>query len=269
MPCYKNVNARLLYIHAAMGCDISTYTYATSLRRLAMELDMTVDTVRHAIKVLERDGLLDVEIAPQPTPQTSPHRTPQRTPQRTPHITILKIKKNGTPNGTPNTTQNPTQNPTENPTENPTVKNKLNNKTTKKPTHTHDARVKEILKKTAQETLDLGSDEVAMLVEKFLQRQDLKGKTWEDDADMVSHCVSWIEKRLPRPGTKLRTRTSDHDARMEEYQRTEEEQKQATRQEKEAEEVERLKRWYHEAVMKKQTKEAETFKQELIKRKAI
>ena len=78
----------------------------------------------------------------------------------------------------------------------------------------------DLLKKTAQETLDLPADEVATLVEKFLQRQELKGKMWEDDADMVSHCVSWIEKRLPRPASGRRAKTSDHDARMAEYERT-------------------------------------------------
>lgn len=220
-----------------------------------MELDMTVDAVRHAIKVLVRDGLIDICTAPQTIPQTSPQTTPQRTPQRTPQITILKIKKNGTPNGTPNTTPNTTENTTENPTENTTVKNNKNNKTSKKTLHTHDARVKEILKKTAQENLDLPPDEVSTLVEKFLQRQDLKGKTWEDEADMVSHCVSWIEKRLPRTATKPRIRTTDHDARIAEYERTKQMQEAADEVDRLRDEVLKLERWRDEAQNRKDQKQ--------------
>ena len=76
LPCYKNVNARLAYLHAAMGCDIGTYVYTTSLRRMASDVGITLDALRHALKVLQRDGLIDILTTPQTTPQTAPQTAP-------------------------------------------------------------------------------------------------------------------------------------------------------------------------------------------------
>lgn len=254
LPCYKNVNARLLYVHVAMGCDISTYTYATSLRRLAAELDMTVDTIRHAIKVLERDGLIDVEKAPRCAPQCAPQGTPHTTPHPTPHLTILKIRKNGTPNGTPNITPNTTPNTTPNPTPNP---NDINNKIyiTEKDL-THDARVSAWVKLLEKEfSLDQEAAEAAMKA--FFRRQRLKGKTWESEGDALAHLLAWCEKRLPRQQHVTKNGTTDHDARIAEYQRTEAERKQQDEVERLEAEVEKLTRWRREALQRKDKHQAD------------
>ena len=254
LPCYKNVNARLLYIHVAMGCDISTYSYVTSLRRLAGELDMTVDTIRHAIKVLERDGLIDVEKTPQGAPQGAPHGAPHSTPHSTPHLTILKIKKNGTPNGTLNTTPNTTPSTTPSTTENP---NDINNKIyiTEKDL-THDARVSAWAKLLEGEfSLDTEAAEAA--VKAFFRRQRLKGKTWESEGDALAHLLAWCEKRLPRQHAAKAGKLSDHDARMAEYQRTEAEKKQQDEEERLKDEVEKLTRWRREALQRKDKQQAD------------
>lgn len=126
-PCYKNVNARLLYLHVACRVDTSTYTYAQSLRSLAWEVGMTIDAVRHALKQLERDGLITTQVAPHSPTQYAPQHAPQPTTQ----IHIVTIKELGAPNGAPNTTPNITPNTTPNTTDCTTQEN-LKNKKNKK-----------------------------------------------------------------------------------------------------------------------------------------
>ena len=107
-PCYNNVNARLLYLHVACRVDTSTYTYAQSLRSLAWEVGMTIDAVRHALKQLQRDGLITTQVAPHQPTQYAPQHAPQPTTQ----IHIVTIKELGAPNGAPTTTPNTTPNTT-------------------------------------------------------------------------------------------------------------------------------------------------------------
>lgn len=122
-PCYKNINARLLYLHIACRLDTSSYTYAQSLRNLAWECGMTIDAVRHALKQLERDGLVTTQVAPHLPTQYAPQNAPQPTTQ----IHLVTIKDLGAPNGAPNTTPNTTLNTTPNTTE-CTTHRKKNNK---------------------------------------------------------------------------------------------------------------------------------------------
>ena len=260
-PSYANVNARLLYLHVACNVDVSTYDYSHSYRQLAADLGMSVQSVRTAVKMLEADGLVTTHLATHKVTQGLTHLSTQ---QLT-HLHIVRINEVAT---TADTTANTPANTPAN-----TQINISSTQVIEIETLTHDARVCEGWKKLLEKEFRLGSDDAQKALDLFFQRQRIKGKKWESQGDALAHLLAFCEKRMPRSATTLtspsRTRKNDHDARMEEYQRTEEEQKQATRQEKEAEEVERLKRWYHEAIRKKQTKEAETFRQELLKRKAI
>ena len=77
LPCYRNLNARLVYLHCAMGCDISSYVYTCSLRRLAMEVGISYEAVRHALKALAADGLVEVGSTTQPTTQLATQPTTQ------------------------------------------------------------------------------------------------------------------------------------------------------------------------------------------------
>ena len=117
-PCYKNVNARILYLHIACRLDTSTYTYSQSLRNLAWECGMTIDAVRHALKLLERDGLITTQIAPHLPTQYAPQTAPQPTTQ----IHIVTIKELQAPSKAPSTTPNTTPNTTDCTTQ----KNKIN-----------------------------------------------------------------------------------------------------------------------------------------------
>lgn len=126
-PSYRNVNARLLYLHCACRLDTSTYTYSQSLRNLAFECGMTVDAVRHALKLLERDGLITTQTAPHPTTRYAPQHAPQPTTQ----IHIVTIKEIQAPSKAPSTTPSTTPNTTPNTTLHTTDDNK-NNKKNKK-----------------------------------------------------------------------------------------------------------------------------------------
>lgn len=126
-PSYRNVNARLLYLHCACRLDTSTYTYSQSLRNLAWECGMTVDAVRHALKLLERDGLITTQTAPHPTTRYAPQHAPQPTTQ----IHIVTIKEIQAPSKAPSTTPSTTPNTTLHTTDCTTDDNK-NNKKNKK-----------------------------------------------------------------------------------------------------------------------------------------
>lgn len=229
MKSYKNVNARLLYMHMAMGCDISTYEYKSSLRKLSDELGITVDTVRYALKQLARDGL----VTPQSTPQITPQSTPQTTPQTTPHLTTFKINKNGTPNTTAYTTDYTTE------------KNNLkNNNISLSSARVAWADMREVIKKA----LDVDAATAAAMVDTFKERQAMKGKTWKDEGDLKAHLVAFAEKRLASlPRQRQTARESDQQARAAEMQRAKEQQENQDQKTKDWEEMQRAHRWWRDA----------------------
>lgn len=103
-PCYKNVNARLLYLHVACHLDTRTYTYYHGIRTLASEIGMTFATVRHALGLLVKDGLITMEVA---VPTTTHYATHKRT-QAVTHIHIVTIKDLQHTSNTPSNTQSNT-----------------------------------------------------------------------------------------------------------------------------------------------------------------
>ena len=79
-------------------------------------------------------------------------------------------------------------------------------------------------------SLGLEAPEADELTKAFLDRQELKGKTWDNEGDLLAHAISWAEKRMkPRKAPKM----SDTQARQMEYQRAAEVAAQETDQEKE------------------------------------
>ena len=252
-PSYANVNARLVYLHVACNVDVSTYDYSHSIRRLALDLGLSVQVVRTAIKMLERDGLITTHLSTHLVTQGLTHLSTQ---QLT-HLHIVKINElDTTADTTANTTANTPANTTANTPAN-TQKNNINNKN-----HltiedlTHDARVSAWAKLLEKEfSLDTEAAEAA--VKKFFSRQRLVKKTWDDEGDALAHLVAWCQKNLPRQHAAKAGKLSDHDARMAEYQRTEAEKKQQDEAEKLAAEVEKLTRWRREALQRKDKQQAD------------
>ena len=91
-PSYRNVYARLLYLHVACCCDVSTYNYVRSTRQLAIDLDMTHQNVRTALRSLERDGLVSTQQVTQyATRSLTQQLTQQPTQRLTQRLTHKKI----------------------------------------------------------------------------------------------------------------------------------------------------------------------------------
>lgn len=229
MPSYANVKARLVYFHIAMSVDIATYTCAKSLRQIGRELNLTLAEVRHAVKQLESDGLIATHTAT----HTAAHNGTHLTTQLTTHLTILIDNENGAPNGAPNDTPNNTPNDTLNDTANDTQNNNNNNKHQEPFTLTNARERVSSFAAALGAELEISPGEAADLAGRWLQRMGLKGKTWTDEADALSHLVSWAEKHTPmRKPKKLAREADDHAARMKEYAATEERTKEQTEQDK-------------------------------------
>lgn len=269
LPCYKNVNARLVYLHAAMCCDVGTYVYTTSLRRMASEVGITLDALRHALKVLQRDGLIEILTAPQQAPRPTPQPAPQLTPQLTPHLTYIKINKIETTSRTTSTTTSTTANTTVSTTENTTViSNKITKDLSKPFTLTNARECAGRLKKTAEVRFGLAEGVAAGAVNEFLGLKELTKHSWNDEGDFAAHFIAWCEKRLWRLQKTPKTAKSDHDARLAERQRVEEEVAARTPADTLRAEIETLRGWVRQHEKSKNKEMADTMRGALRQKEA-
>ena len=146
-------------------------------------------------------------------------------------------------------TNSPTNSPTNSLTNSPgnSDKNNINTPNSSSPTHTT-ARVD--WAKKAEELGSVLKIEAAMAIElvaDFRTRQELKGKIWESDGDLLAHLISWSEKRLPLPPMRQKTaRKSDTQIRKEKYQEVVDEQKAKSQRDKDYESLLQTWRWYNE-----------------------
>ena len=239
-PCYKSTNCRLLYMHVAMGMDISTRNYAHSWRQLSAELDMPLQQLRTALKQLERDGL----VATQQVTQKVTYGLTQQVTHKVTEIHILSI--NELDEATNEATNSPTNSQSNSQLNSPTNSdNNILKNSKKESLPLTDARVVWAKEASAlSEVLKLDPSVAASMVEEFRKRQQLKQKAWLNEGDLLAHLIAWAEKRMPRPTKAAGGRSvTDHDARVQERQRTQEEEAAKSSAEKKAEEVQRLRRW--------------------------
>ena len=240
---YRSINARILYMHLAMSMDIGTRTYAHSWRQLSADLDMPLQQLRTALKQLEKDGL----VTTQQVTQTVTYGVTQRVTHKVTQIYIMSVSDldEATNEATNSSTNSSTNSPTNSPTN--SDKNNINTLNSSSPTHTT-ARVD--WAKKAEElgsVLKIDAVQASELVADFRTRQELKGKTWEGDGDLLAHLISWSEKRLPLPPMgKKAARKSDAQIRKEKYQEVVDEQKAKTQRDKDYESLLRTWRWYNE-----------------------
>ena len=237
---YKSTNCRLLYMHVAMGMDISTRNYAHSWRQLSAELDMPLQQLRTALKQLERDGL----VATQQVTQKVTYGLTQQVTHKVTEIHVLSI--NELDEATNEATNSPTnsQSNSQLNSQSNSDNNILNNSKIESLPLT-DARVAWAQEARAlADVLKIDPSVAASMVEEFRKRQLLKQKAWLNEGDLLAHLIAWAEKRMPRPMKAAVGRSvTDHDARAQERQRTREEEAAKSSAEKKAEEVQRLKRW--------------------------
>lgn len=223
-PSYRSSNCRILYMHVAMGMDIASRTYAHSWRQLAAELGMPLQQVRTALKQLEKDGL----IVTQQATQRVTYGLTQKVTHKVTQIYIMSASD--LDEATNEATNSPTNSQT-NSQGNSDINNK-NILNSGKLSHS-DARVRlPKIRDWLLGSLGLEAPEADELSKAFLDRQELKGKTWDNEGDLLAHAISWAEKRMkPKKAPKM----SDSQARLAEYQRTAEVAAQQSPQEKELE----------------------------------
>ena len=226
LPSYHNALARLLYLHLACSCDISSYNVQRSTRVLARELGCSHSALRHALRQLLEDDLCRVV----PTTQ----QATQRTTQQATHLHIVRISELQPTNDTASDT----------PCDTPCDTHSKIIKQEKTTTHTMRACGGELANLAAKE-FGLDAAAAAAAVDAFLRRQEIKAKEWENKGDAVAHFVCWLEKRLPR---KPAAPVTDAAARSAEYQRAKEEAAAADQADKQREELARLLRWKEQRV---------------------
>lgn len=260
--CYKNTVARLVYLHVACSVEVSTYNYVCSIRRLAGELGLTVQSIRTALRQLVDDGLVTTELVTHQSTRGLTH-------QLTQPLTQIHVVKTNEIDAASNAASNTAANTAANTPTN-TQKNNLNNKNNKISPLT-DARVAWAEKqKILENSLNLDEAAAAEMVATFRQRQQLKKKTWTDEGDLTAHLIAFAEKRLasiqrqqPKPDR------SDHGARIAERQRAQEASEGTDEKVKAWEEVQTVWRWWKEAEKKAAEMEDEEEKGRLLQHAAV
>lgn len=227
-PSYRSINARLLYMHVAMGMDISTRTYAHSLRQLSAELGMPFQQTRTALKQLENDGL----VATQSLTQVVTYGLTRTVTHNVTQIYVMSASElEEASNAASNTASNTATNTAANTPPNTDINNK-NIPISGKLSHS-DARARlPKIREWLIGSLGLEAAKAAEFAEAFLDRQELKGKAWDNEGDLLAHAISWAEKRTK---TAAPRKMSDNQAREAEYQRAAEVAAQQSPQEKELE----------------------------------
>ena len=247
-PSYANVNARSLYIHAAMGMDLVSRNYAHSWRQLAHELGMPLQQLRTALKQLERDGLVS-------TQQTTQEVTYGLTRKSTHNVTTIHIMS---VSELDEATNEATNSPTNSPTNSDNNNNNISISST--PTHTNAREIAEKGVKIVAEELGVLEDEARKMCDKFLKRQALKGKTWENDGDCLAHLISWCEKHRPLQSGGLKpkrnSKADDNLAREAERKRQAEVEAAKSEEEKAWEDVQWAHASWKDAVRRHMTDEA-------------
>lgn len=229
-PSYRSTNARLLYMHVAMGMEISTRTYAHSLRQLSAELGMPFQQTRTALRQLENDGL----VATQSLTQVVTYGLTRKVTHNVTQIYVMSASElEEASNAASNTASNTATNTAANTPPNTDINNKnipINGKLSHSDARARLPKIREWL----IGSLGLEAAKAAEFAQAFLDRQELKGKTWDNEGDLLAHAISWAEKRTK---TAAPRKMSDSQAREAEYQRTAEVAAQQSPQEKELEMV--------------------------------
>lgn len=225
---YRSANARLLYMHVAMGMDISTRTYAHSLRQLSAELGLPFQQTRTALRQLENDGL----VATQSLTQVVTYGLTRKVTHNVTQIYVMSTSElEEASNAASNTASNTATNTATNTPSNTDINNK-NIPINGKLSHSDARALLPKIREWLIGSLGLEAAKAAELAQAFLDRQELKGKTWDNEGDLLAHAISWAEKRTK---TAAPRKMSDSQARAAEYQRTAEVAAQQSPQEKELE----------------------------------
>lgn len=186
---WRNANATRLYLYMAMVAASNGGGYRYSRRWTCRELDITESAYRHALALIEGDGLIRIQ-----RPKERPKERPSGQPDPPPHITIVSIKELYEGN-------DPASDPKSDPASDPKSDPIYNKNNKKKYTLTH-ARVKAAsLVDEVAEYIHVGHEEAKVCVRAYLDEMSKRGKYWEDESDMQGHLMMWAMKRWLKVGS--------------------------------------------------------------------
>lgn len=196
-----------LYMYMCMTCDWTTGRWSGTRRRVSLEIGLSDQEYRTAIKNLEQDGLIehpDEECAAPPiTPtQETTQRATRHLTQRATQVTVVIYKELG---GGVSPKEQPNNQPKGQPNEQPSNNNNNNNKTYSLTLAR--ARVPGLLDEVA-EYIHTDREEARHAIRAFLDAMAKKGKTWIDEGDMRAHLMDWTLKRWTGAESRLAAENS-------------------------------------------------------------
>lgn len=245
LPSWQNPNARQLYLYLTLARSYQTTTLcakdtvATSLRRLANDVGITLSACRYALESLQLDGLVTVaQSAAQPTAQGTAQNATQRTARTathfTTHIRVLSANelqggydtRSDTPSDTPNGTSyaQPTAQATAQDATHTLNKEITELKENLNHTHTSEDELYFLLEEKLEEisqAVGRSSQETGELLQMFIKTCSVTQTKHKGFEDIARHCVSWINKQ-PKKRAAREPKKSDTQIRQEQQQLNEE-----------------------------------------------
>lgn len=207
---YHNPNSVRLYLHIAYcaayqdgsidgyGLRVEAGGYNFGQRSLANELGMSYQSLRSALNLLVKCGLVT-----QSTTQSTTQTTTQSTTHNVTHVTLVSINELRGLSTQP-TTQSTTQSTTQPTTHTIIQENKLNNISSPTPIRARD--VVEILKRRYSDICtclgDMSAEERATYARDFARECVALDLEHDSESDLIQHCVSWCRKRSSAADTK-------------------------------------------------------------------
>lgn len=216
---WRNPNAARLYMWLAMVAAQEGGGYKYSRRWTCQMIGITEDAYRHALKVIEGDGL--IKTLP---PNLHPKQHPREHPSPPPHISVVSVSElyRGTP---------PSNTPTNTPTNTPILNKNINKKY-----NLTLARAKApSLVDAVAEYIHTSPSEARVAVKAFLDAMAHKSKVWEDEGDFVAHLMDWTLKRWTGAESRTAAANKQQDRQEREQQRQQQQQPQKTEEEEQRE----------------------------------
>ena len=210
-----------LYMYMCMTCDWTNGHWSGTRRRVALELGLSDQEYRTAMKNLALDGLIEDSTDDPtgalhiPTQQTT-QRVTQRVTQRATQVTVVIYKELG---GGVSPKEQPNMQPKEQPKEQPENNNKYNHK----PYSLTLARAKAVaLIDDVAEYIHSDREDARCAIRAFLDAMSKKQKTWIDEGDFTAHLMDWTLKQWLRVDSRMSAANKQQE-RAERRQRDEQE----------------------------------------------
>lgn len=199
-----------LYMYMCMTCDWQTGYWSGTRRRVALELGLSDQEYRTAMKNLLLDGLIQ-----EATQEVTLENTRTLT-QRATQVIILLYKELGG-GGSPK--EQPNSQPNSQPKEQPSN----NNYNNKKPYSLTLARARAAsLVDDVADYIHGSKEDGRAAIRSFLDAMSKKQKTWNDEGDFISHLMDWTLKRWMGVESRLSAANKQQE-RAERHQRDEQE----------------------------------------------